>query len=141
MVWKIDEIDRKILEILREDARTPNEKIGKKIGLSEPAARRRVNNMVARGIISRFTIDVAESGGVTALVFIATAPDIHAEKIVRKLSVEEGVSLVWEISGDMDIALLLSAQDMETFNKRVDEMRMMEGVRKTQTTIVMKKWR
>jgi len=140
MAWKIDEIDRKILEILREDARTPNEKLGKKVGLSEPAARRRVNNLLARGIISRFTIDIAESGGVTALVFLATSPDVKTDRLIQSLCKEDGVSAIWEISGELDIALLLSAPDMESFNRRVDEMRMMSGVKKTQTSIVMKKW-
>jgi len=140
MGWKLDEIDQEILEILREDARTPNEKIGKKVGLSEPAARRRVNNLLSRGIIRRFTIDVAQSGGVTSVVFLATSPDVEAGKLIKLLCKEEGVNSVWEISGEMDVALILSAPDMESFNRRVDEMRAMSGVKKTQTNIVMKKW-
>lgn len=140
MVWKIDEIDRKILEILREDARIPNGKIGKRVGLSEPAARRRVNNLASRGIIRRFTVDIAESGGVSAVVFLATSPDVEAGKLIKSLCKEEGVSSVWEISGEMDIALMLSAPDMESFNRRVDEMRAIGGIKKTQTNIVMKKW-
>jgi len=139
MAWKLDETDRKILEILREDARTPNERVGKKVGLSEPAARRRVNNLAGRGIIRRFTIDVAESGGVTALVFVATSPDADSEKLIRMLCKEEGVGSVWEISGEMDVALMLSAPDIDSLNRRVDEMRRVGGVKKTQTNVVMKK--
>jgi DNA-binding Lrp family transcriptional regulator len=141
MAWKIDEIDRKILEILRENAQLPNEKLGKKVGLSEPAARRRVANLVSRGVIRRFTIDVEEGGGIQALVFLSTAPHISAEKIVKQLATEAGIGSIWETSGDMDIAVTISAPDMDALNKRIDEMRALDVIRKTKTSIIMKKWR
>lgn len=141
MAWKIDEIDRKLLELLREDARTPNEALGKKVGLSEPAARRRVAALVTRGVIRRFTVDIEESGSVQAIVFLSTAPHASAEKLSQKLSKHEGVGFIWETSGDMDIAVLLSAPDMGELNKRIDLMRSMEEVINSKTSIVMKKWR
>ncbi len=141
MVWKIDEIDRKLLELLRENARMPNEKLGKKVGLSEPAARRRVANLISRGVIRRFTIDVEEGGGVQALVFLSTSPRVSSEKIAKQLADEPGVGRIWETSGDMDVAITLSAPDMDSLNKRLDEIRAMDAVKKTQTSVIMKKWR
>lgn len=141
MAWKIDEIDRKLLELLREDARTPNEKLGKKVGLSEPAARRRVAALVSRGVIRRFTIDVEESGCVQAIVFLSTSPHASAEKLSRELARHEGVGFIWETSGDMDLAVLLSAPDMAELNGRIDRMRALEAVTNSKTSIVMKKWR
>ena len=101
MGWKIDEIDRKILELLRESANMPNEKIGKKVGLSEPAARRRVANLVTRGVIKRFTIDVEEGGGVSALVFIATSPHCkiypsqYRNLFIRNTTAQQECSLLY----------------------------------------------
>ncbi len=141
MGWKIDEIDRKILEILRENASVSNEKLGKKIGLSEPAARRRVANLVSRGVIKRFTVDVEEGGGIQALVYISTSPHASSEKVAKSLSAETGVGSVWEVSGDMDFAITISAPDMDSLNKRVDELRALDVIRKTKTSIIMKKWR
>lgn len=141
MAWKIDEIDRKILEILRENARISNGKLGKKIGLSEPAARRRVANLVLRGVLRRFTIDVEEGGAVQALVFLSTSPHASPDKVFRTLIGEAGVGNVWEVSGDMDLAITLSAPDMGSLNRRVDEIRALDVIRKTKTSIIMKKWR
>lgn len=141
MGWKIDEIDRKILELLRENARIPNEKLGKKVGLSEPATRRRVANLAARGVIRRFTVDVEEGGAVQALLFASTSLHVSSEKIAKELAREPGVGSVLEISGDMDIALSLSAPDMDSLNRRVDEIRALDGIRKTKTSVIMKKWK
>lgn len=141
MSWKIDEIDRKIIEILRENASVSNERLGKKIGLSEPAARRRVANLVERGVIKRFTIDVEEGGGISALVFLSTSSHVSADKIVKQLSAEAGIGSIWETSGDMDVAITISAPDMESLNKRIDEIRAMDAIKKTKTSVIMKKWR
>ena len=141
MVWKIDEIDSKILEILRENARIPNEKLGKKIGLSEPATRRRVANLLSRGVIRRFTVDVEEGGAVQALVFLSTSSQASSEKLVRLLEKEPGIGAIWEISGDNDVVVTLFAPDMASLNKRIDEIRSFEAIKKTQTNIILKKWR
>ena len=141
MKWKLDETDRKILSALREDARVPNQKLGKLVGLSEPAARRRVAALVENGVIRRFTVDIEESGSVQAIVFLSTAPHASAERLSQKLSGHEGVGFIWETSGDMDLAVLLSAPDMGGLNKRIDLMRAMEEVTNSKTSIVMKKWR
>ena len=141
MGWKIDEIDRKMLELLRESANIPNAKLGKKVGLSEPAARRRVANLVKRGVIRRFTIDVEEGGGVSALVFIATSPHVNTSKMISSLSREPGVGAIWELSGEIDVAITLFAPDIEGLNKRIDEIRNMDGIRKTNLSVILKKWR
>ena len=141
MKWKLDEIDRKILSALRENARLPNQKLGKKVGLSEPAARRRVAALISNGVVKRFTIDVEESGGVSAIVFISTSPHVPAQKIMERLRGEEGVGAVWELSGDIDVAITLFAPDIESLNRRIDEIRAFEGIKKTKLSIILKKWK
>jgi DNA-binding Lrp family transcriptional regulator len=141
MGWKLDETDRKMLGILRHDARIANRKLGKMVGLSEPAARRRVAALVAAGVIRRFTIDVEESGGVSAIVFISTSPHMPAEKIMEKLKGEEGVGSAWELSGDIDVAITLFAPDIEALNRRIDEIRAFEGIKKTKLSVILKKWK
>lgn len=141
MGWKLDEIDRKILEILNENARVSNEKLGKTVGLSEPAARRRVAALVARGVIRRFTIDVNETGGVSALVFVHTSPRQPSEKVARALRGLEGVGSEWELSGEIDAALTLFAPDIESLNRLIDRIREIEGVERTELSVILKKWK
>ena len=141
MQWKLDEIDRKILAALRENARIPNQKLGKKVGLSEPAARRRVAALVSRGVIRRFTIDVEESGGVSAIVFIESTPHYPTERLAKKLEAEEGVGAVWELSGEIDIAVTLFAADIAALNSRIDQIRQMEGVEETRLSVILRKWK
>ena len=141
MAWKMDDIDRKILELLREDARIANEALGKKVGLSEPAARRRVANLVTRGVIRRFTVDVEEGGAVQAIVFVTMLPSAASEKIVHELMRAPGVTALFEISGDTDLVVRLAAPDMEELNRRIDTLRHHPEITATKTNMVLKKWK
>lgn len=141
MAWKMDEIDRKILEILREDARIANEALGKKVGLSEPAARRRVANLSARGVIRRFTVDVEEGGAVQAIVFVTLLPSAASEKILRELMRSNGITALFEISGDSDLVVRLAAPDMDELNRRIDAIRHHPEVTATKTNMVLRKWK
>ena len=138
---KIDGIDRKILEILRENASITNQKLGKKIGLSEPAARRRVAKLVSGGVIRRFTIDIEKSGEVSSLVLAATSLNSPSSKILRQLQKRQDIGVVWELSGDTDVALTLYAKDINELNRKIDEIRNMPGIKKTQLSVVLKKWK
>jgi len=141
MTWKMDEIDRKILEILCEDARIANEALGKKVDLSEPAARRRVANLVTRGAIRRFTVDVEEGGAVQAIVLVTLLPSAASDKILKELMRSEGVTALFEISGDSDLVVRLAAPDMDELNRRIDSIRHHPEVTATKTNMVLRKWK
>jgi DNA-binding Lrp family transcriptional regulator len=141
MAWKMDDTDRKILEILRENARIANEALGKKIGLSEPAARRRVANLVTRGVIRRFTVDVEEGGAVQAIVNVTFLPSATSVKIIRELMHAAGVTALFEISGDTDLVVRLAAPDMDELNRRIDSLRHHPEITATKTNMVLKKWK
>jgi DNA-binding Lrp family transcriptional regulator len=115
--------------------------LGKKVGLSEPAARRRVANLVTRGVIRRFTVDVEEGGAVQAIVFVTMLPSAASEKIVRELMRAPGVTALFEISGDTDLVVRLAAPDMEELNRRIDTLRHHPEITATKTNMVLKKWK
>ncbi len=54
----IDDINLKIIDILKKDASTPFVDIAKRIGVSDATVHIRVRRMIAAGIINKFTISV-----------------------------------------------------------------------------------
>lgn len=60
----IDEIDRKILKEMQEDARTSYAELGRRVGLTTPAVIERVRKLEDAGIITgyRADIDTAKAG-------------------------------------------------------------------------------
>jgi DNA-binding Lrp family transcriptional regulator len=66
----VDEIDERIIGLLKENSRMTYVDIGNGVGLSEGAVRNRVQSLVSSGVIRRFTVEVTPSMRVRALVMI-----------------------------------------------------------------------
>lgn len=129
----MDVLDAKILEILRVDARTPNLRIARRLGVTEGTVRNRIRRMIATRTIRAFTVD-AEEIAIRAWILVRTRPDRTASVVrsIRGLAVE-----IFETSGAYDVAALLRCEDMEHLNTRVDQIRAIRGVLETQTLVAM----
>jgi Lrp/AsnC family leucine-responsive transcriptional regulator len=57
-MMKMDEKDRLIVRLLREDARMPVSELSKRVGLSGPSTGDRMRRLEASGVISRFTLEI-----------------------------------------------------------------------------------
>jgi Lrp/AsnC family transcriptional regulator of lysine biosynthesis len=129
----MDSIDLDILRLLKHNARERYVAIAKEIGLTEGAVRRRVRNMVNRGIIKRFTAETTiEFEGI---VLIRTEPT-KTKSIITAIRSE--TTRIFEVSGSFDIAVLVQAYTMEELNQKVDDIRRHPSVLSTTTLIKLK---
>ncbi len=134
----MDEIDEKIIEMLKEDSRTPFLKIAQTLGISEGAVRSRVKKLVKSGVIKKFTIEVSEPENVKAIVLVKTSPEMDTAEVRENiLRVCRNVTWCFEISGSYDIILLLSARNISEMNTEVEKIRKIKGVSETLTNFVM----
>jgi len=136
----LDEIDQQIIGILKENSRLTYSAIGKKIGLSEVAIRKRIKNLMSKGVIKRFTVEVNTSQRANAIVLISVSPSTSTPSISEKLSKIEGVKDVHEITGQYDVFVNISAPSIAEVNKCVDDIRSIEGVVNTNTMIILRSW-
>ncbi len=132
----IDEIDKKIIEILKLDSRIPFLKIAKQIGISEAAVRQRIKKLVETGILKRFTIEVKKEA--SAIMLISVEPSIPTFKVSVELKKINGVEKIYEVTGESDIVVFLSAGNIDELNSCIDKVREVEGVTKTNTLMILK---
>ncbi len=94
---KIDKTDRAILKLLDENSRIGYRDIGKSLDIKEATIRYRVFRLVRRGIISRFTIAIQNSGGVLSTFFMRYSFDKNTVSKIfpeqRKHSMSENEAL------------------------------------------------
>jgi DNA-binding Lrp family transcriptional regulator len=87
----MDEIDFRILKILSDNCRTPYEMIAKGVGLTGNAVRKRVEDMMDRGIIDRFFLCVSPAAlGYNTIIAVFE----HGEEAFDELSKGENVMFV-----------------------------------------------
>lgn len=136
MIGMPDEIDAKILVILKGNARAGNTEIARLLGISEASARRRVERL-GKEEIRRFTIEL-KSTGTGALVFIIASSE--TSKVAKAVAALNGVSEVFETSGEFDVCAKVEARGIGELNELVDEIRKLKGIKKTKTVIILKNW-
>ena len=138
---ELDSTDQKIMQLLREDSRKSFVDIGAKIGLSESAVRRRVKNLMDNGLIKKFTIEMGTSNKTSAITFISVDSHVETDIICAKLMDLNGVEVIYEITGQYDIAVIITAPAISDINRCVDNLRKKEGVSDTNTVIVLRTMR
>ena len=138
MLNNIDSFDEKIIKILQNDARKPFVEIANTIGLSESAVRRRIKNLTDNNIIKKFTIEINNNEKTSAITLISVASSSEASTVTSKLLNLKGVDVVYEITGQYDIAAIISAPAISEINSYIDEVRKIEGVSDTNTVIILK---
>lgn len=132
----MDDLDREILDILRRDARTPYTEIAARVGTSEGTIRNRVDALVESGVIERFTV-ATRTGNVKAMIELSVDVNVHTGRVAAQLAEWEQVDLVWQVSGEEDIALVVDIADTEGLNSLITQARDIDEVVSTKTRLIL----
>ena len=117
----MDEIDRKLLAILQEDATLTVAQIADRVGLSATPCWKRIQKLETAGVITRRVALVApERVGMGLTVFVAVEAGDHtpawlaefAEAVTAMPSVME----VYRMAGEIDYMLRVAVADMAEFD-------------------------
>ena len=134
----IDSVDDQIIRILQNDSRKSFVEIADEIGLSESAVRRRMKNLVESRIIKRFTIELEAGKKTSAITLISVSSTADTSVVSSNLMELNGVEVIYEISGQYDIAVIIVAPTIAEINKYIDDVRKIQGVSDTNTVIILK---
>ena len=140
---ELDEIDYKILETLRRDARTPFTEVGRDLGISDATVHIRVNKMMDAGIIKRYTIVLDEEAlgrKVHGFALINVNPG-SLEDVANQLVENERVSAVYEIHGPNDILVKIEAGDLDDMRDLMLKIRGIRNVTTSELITVYKVWK
>jgi DNA-binding Lrp family transcriptional regulator len=136
----MDDVDKQILAILKEDGRATYSNIGKKVELSEGAVRKRIKALVDSGAIRRFTVKVGLTDGAEAIALLAVDPSLPTSDVSQALRQFSNVETVYEITGEYDIAVTISGMNITEVNDCLEKIRRLKGVANTNTMIVLRTW-
>ncbi len=137
----LDAIDRRILEILREDGRASHAHVAKDVGLSAPAVGERIRKLEHAGVIEGYRAVLApEALGlkITAFVAVAPKPGTRVPDLVTRLLELREVEALHSVAGTYSYLAKVRAASPEALDVFLDSLMMMEGVERTETTMVLR---
>ncbi len=117
----MDQTDRKILELLQEDATLSVAEIGQRVGLSQTPCWKRIQRMEARGVIRRrVALLDPESVGLGLTVFVAIETGDHStewlDAFASKVSAMPEVTDLYRMAGDVDYMLRVVVTDIAGYD-------------------------
>jgi DNA-binding Lrp family transcriptional regulator len=136
----MDEVDRTIVALLREDARRSYQDIGRHVHLSAPAIKRRVDKLEREGVALGYTAIVdPEAFGwhAEAFVDLYCEGNMPAGAIKQAVEREAGVVAAHTVAGEASALLHVMAPDTKGLELALERIRATEGVTRTVTEVVL----
>ncbi len=139
-VERLDDTDERILAALTEHARATFAEIGQRVNLSAPAVKRRVDRMVADGVIRGFTtvVDRNVLGWSTeAYVQVFCQGTISPDQLrAAWIDIPEVVSAA-TVTGTADAILHVLARDMRHLEEALERIRSTARIERSESIVVL----
>ncbi len=143
----LDEKDRKIISMLKENSRMTTGEMSKKSGIPQTTIHNRIRKLKKEGVIKRFTIDLDRKMlGKGLVAFIHCSVSYRTDKgkktdqyevatRVNAMPEVEGVSIV---TGENDLIVRVALKDVDELNDFIiSKLRNIDGIERTMTSVVL----
>lgn len=135
----MDEIDRQLIALLRDNARTPIAALAKKLRVARGTVQNRLAKLEADGTIVGYTVRLrpqVDDYGIRALMTVAVEGN-RTEQVLRQLRGDPAVTALHSTNGRWDFVVELRAESLEAFDRVLGRIRLFEGISNTETSILL----
>lgn len=140
----MDDIDRRLLEMLRVDGRRSYAELARQVGLSAPAVHDRMGRLERNGVITGYRADVnpeAVGLGVTALIGIQERTDTEYAVVTDALEQIPEVESCYFLAGEESFLIKVRVGAIGELEQLVNRLNRLPGVARTRTAIALStKW-
>jgi DNA-binding Lrp family transcriptional regulator len=135
----VDEIDRQLISILRNDARTSVASLAKALRVSRGTIQNRMARLEADGTIASYTIRLkpaVEEHRIRALMTVAVEGN-RVDSVIKALRGDPAVTTLHSTNGRWDIVVELRADSLEAFDRVLARIRLVEGISQSETSLLL----
>lgn len=131
--------DQRLLLLLRQNARTSVSDLARALNLSRSTVQHRLARLESSGVIKGYSVQL---GG----RFEASQVEAHVSiKVIQKLTSRTNVALenisqvsqLFSVSGEYDLIAIVQAQSLEELSSVLDDIGNLEGVERTNSSVVL----
>ena len=135
----IDDTDRELLALLRQDARMPVAALAAKLKVARGTVQNRMKRLEREGVIVGYTVRVkpqAEAHRIRALMTIVVEGNRGAE-VLHALRGHPNVTGLHSTNGRWDLIAELRAESLEAFDRALGNIRLIDGIASTETSLLL----
>ena len=135
----MDDTDRKLLALLRDNARLPVATLAKTLSVSRGTVQNRINRLLERGTLQGFTVRMRqeeESPRIRAIMMIEIEGE-RTDRILTQLRGHPEVAAVHTTNGRWDMVVELNTDTLEAFDRVLHRIRQINGISASETSLLL----
>lgn len=139
----MDDLDRQLLALLRQDARASVAVLAHKLKVSRGTITNRIRKLEDNGVIVGYTIKVRPDSDPTeicAWMSIAVEGN-ETRKVIASLLGEPGVASLHDTNGRWDLLAEVRAANLQELSRILERVRLDKGIRSSETSIHLETYR
>lgn len=140
----MDQIDRKLLQILSQNAAATATEMVPQVNLSIPAINKRIQKLQKSGIIRRFTIQVdpAKVGKpICAFILVVLRHASGMDSLMEYIQSDPDILECYGVTGEYDYMLKVCTADVASLQKKINHLKKVSGVAKSHTMMTMMEYK
>ena len=136
----MDQIDRKLLQILSQNAAVTATEIVPQVNLSIPAINKRIQKLQKSGVIRRFTVQVdpAKVGKpICAFILVVLRHSSGMDGLMEYIQSDPDILECYGVTGEYDYLLKVCARDVEALEEKLLRIKRLKGVVRSHTMLAL----
>lgn len=134
-----DDLDKRLIALLREDGRAPVSKLASVLGVTRATVQNRLDRLIDSGAVLGFTIRAREDYGpdvVRAFMMIEVSGH-STTRVIRSLRGIAALRQLHSTNGKWDLVAELSADSLADFDRVLRDVRGIPGIANSETSILL----
>lgn len=139
----MDDTDRQLISLLRKDARMSVATLAGKLGVSRGTVTNRLRKLEDEQVIVGYTLRLrpdAEPNQIRAWMGVLVEGN-QTREVIANLLGEPGVQALHDTNGRWDLLAELRAESMTELSRVLERVRLIKGIRTTETSILLASYR
>jgi Lrp/AsnC family leucine-responsive transcriptional regulator len=140
----VDAIDRRLLDLLRANARMSYPELARHVGLSAPAVHERVGKLESAGVIQGYRAEITPEAlglSVTAIIGLVQDSGGDTDDVLEKLRTHPEIESCYFMAGEESFLLLVRVATIAELERLIVDLNRTPGVARTRTAIAFStKW-
>lgn len=135
----MDDLDRQLIGLLRDDARTPVATLAKRLKVARGTVQNRLAKLERDGPIAGYTVRLRTAmadEGIVALMTISVEGN-RIEPVLRTLRGDPAIATLHTTNGRWDLVAEIRAPTLQSFDAVLSRIRRIEGISGTETSLLL----
>ena len=135
----MDDRDRRLLDLLRRDARQPIVALAKALNLSRSATQERLAKLQATGVIDGFTVRDGSRTGArqSAYLMVSFESGYRCAQLVPQIRSIVSVGMIHSVTGPIDLVIRVDSDDVAGIEAARSAVAALPGIASVTTSIVL----